>query len=235
MIGMICCKKRELKSDPYTYGELYIDDIIVTVKKDVYLNHHIGDVVEYDYTNHVSFSGVAFHNLTEIRKISTSILSKSLNREVNKSSFTKDEMAFYLKNSSRFFMLIKVAFLSLVLFFIEMYFVARFELDIQFQASTGKSYFLLAMFLFLFAINFIFLRTILILKFTADVRKLMTFQYEALVVEFVQDNEYCTFYYIDSNGKNDVLISMEQFHQVKNAPILKLSFLNDSLFYSLSN
>lgn len=232
MQGMIRCKKRELNGDPYTYGELYIDDIIVTVKKDVYLNHQIGDVVEYDYTNHVSFSGVAFHNLTEIRKISTSTLS--LNREVNKSSFTKDELAFYLKNSSRFFLMIKGAFLSLVLFFIEMYFVARFELDIQFQASTGKSYFLLTMFIFLFAFNFMVIRTVLNLKFTADVRKLMSFQYEALVIEFVQDNENCNLYYIDSNGKNDVLITMEQFHQVKNTPILKLSFLNDSLFYSLS-
>lgn len=232
MKGMIRCKKRELKSDPYTYGELYIDDIIVTVKKDVYSKYHIGDVVEYDYTDHVSFSGVAFHNLTDIRKISTSSLS--LNREINKSSFTKDEMAFYLKNSSRFFMMIKGAFLSLVLFFIEMYFVARFELDIQFQASTGKSYFLLTMFISLFAFNFMVIRTALNVKFTANVRKLMSFQYEALVIEFVQDNENCTLYYKDSNGKNDVLISMEQFHQVKNTPILKLSFLNDSLFYSLS-
>lgn len=232
MQGMIRCKKRELNSDPYTYGELYIDDIIVTVKKDVYSKYHIGDVVEYDYTDHVSFSGVAFHNLTDIRKISTSSLS--LNREVNKSSFTKDEMAFYLKNSSRFFLMIKGAFLSLVLFFIEMYFVARFELDIQFQASTGKSYFLLTMFIFLFAFNFMLIRTVLNLKFTADVRKLMSFQYEALVIEFVQDNENCTLHYKDSNGKNDVLITMEQFHQVKNTPILKLSFLNDSLFYSLS-
>ena len=232
MQGMIRCKKRELNSDPYTYGELYIDDIIVTVKKDVYSKYHIGDVVEYDYTDHVSFSGVAFHNLTDIRKISTSSLS--LNREVNKSSFTKDEMAFYLKNSSRFFLMIKVAFLSLVLFFIEMYFVARFELDIQFQASTGKSYFLLTMFIFLFAFNFMVIRTVLNLKFTANVRKLMSYQYEALVIEFVQDNENCTLYYKDSNGKNDVLITMEQFHQVKNTPILKLSFLNDSLFYSLS-
>jgi len=230
--GVVLTKKRFSNSPHHTFGDIYINDNVFTVKKSIYDEYQIGDVVEYDYTNHVSFSGVAFHNLTEIRKISTSTLS--LNREVNKSSFTKDELAFYLKNSSRFFLMIKGAFLSLVLFFIEMYFVARFELDIQFQASTGKSYFLLTMFIFLFAFNFIVIRTVLNLKFTADVRKLMSFQYEALVIEFVQDNENCNLYYIDSNGKNDVLITMEQFHQVKNTPILKLSFLNDSLFYSLS-
>ena len=232
MQGMIRCKKRELNSDPYTYGELYIDDIIVTVKKDVYSKYHIGEVVEYDYTDHVSFSGVPFHNLTNIHKLSNSSLK--LNHSATKSKFSKDELEFFLKNSSRFFLMIKVALLSLLLFFIEMYFVARFELDLQFQKSTGKSYFLLVMFLAFFTANFIGLRAVFQIKFVNDVRKMMRFQYEVQVIEFVQENDKCTLYYIDANGKNDVLISMDQFHQVKNSPFLKISFLNDALFYSIS-
>jgi hypothetical protein len=232
MIGVIRCKKREINSDPYTYGELYIDDIVVTVKKEVYQNYFIGDQVEYSFSNHVSLSGIPFHNLTEIKKLSHSNIV--FDSTITKQPLSVKEIEYYLKHNSKFFLLIKVAFLSLVMFFAEMYFVARFELEAQMQKSTGKSYFLVAMFVMLFFVNFMILKTVFQLKLKSKVQKMMNFSFNVKLVEFVQDANACSLLYLDSNGTHEVQLTMDQFHQVKNEPVLKLSFLNDELFYSVS-
>ncbi len=98
MIGVIRCKKREINSDPYTYGELYIDDIVVTVKKEVYQNYFIGDQVEYSFSNHVSFSGIPFHNLTEIKKLSHSNID--IDSTITKHPLSVKEIEYYLKHIS---------------------------------------------------------------------------------------------------------------------------------------
>lgn len=232
MIGVIRCKKREINSDPYTYGELYIDDIVVTVKKEVYQNYNIGDQVDYSFSNHVGFSGIPFHNLTEIKKLSHSNID--FDTTITKKPLSSKEIEFYQKHNSKFFLFIKVAFFSLVLFFAEMYFVARFELDAQMQKSTGKTYFLVAMFVFLYLVNFLILKQVFQIRLKSKIQNMMNFCFQVKLVEFVQDNNECKLFYIDSNGSHDVNITMDDFHRVKNEPVLKLSFLNDELFYSVS-
>jgi hypothetical protein len=63
---------------------------------------------------------------------------------------------------------------------------------------------------------------------------MMNFSFNVKLVEFVQDANACSLLYLDSNGTHEVQLTMDQFHQVKNEPVLKLSFLNDELFYSVS-
>jgi hypothetical protein len=67
--GIILTKKRISNNPHHTFGEVYIDDKIFTVKKSIYDDYQIGDIVEYSFTDHVSFSGVLFHNLNHINKI----------------------------------------------------------------------------------------------------------------------------------------------------------------------
>ncbi len=231
MKGQIRCKKRELNSDSYTYGELYIDNIVVTVKKDVYNLYQIGDVVEYDYTDHVSFSGVAFHNLSSISKVGTEkILTDTY---VIASSLTDPEIDFYLKHESKFFFWIKTAFNSLVLFFIEMYFMARFELDVKIQESVGKTYLLVFLFLFFFTINMFVLTPLLKFRNLSKVKKMSKFNYQVKLMEFVQDHSKCELHYEDSKGIHQTLISMDTFHQIKNEPVLIMTFLNNEVLYQV--
>jgi hypothetical protein len=175
---------------------------------------------------------VAFYNLIDIQKLAHSKLV--IDPSLKTSPCTNKEIDFYLKNYSQFFLFIKVAFLSLVMFFGEMYFVARFDLETQMQKSTGKSYFLVVMFLMLFFTNFMILKTIFQLKLKSKVQKMMNFSFNVKLVEFVQEANTCRMLYLDSNGNNEVQLTMDQFHQVKNEPFLKLSFLNDELFYSVT-
>ena len=132
---------------------MYIEDIIVSVKKDVYLNHHIGDVVEYDYTNHVSFSGVLFHNLNHINKIGYDSINADSTVITVKANH--QEIEFYEAQSSKFFFWINVVFVSFIFFFVEMYFLARFNLDTQLQTVFGTKFFLRITFLIFFVLNFI--------------------------------------------------------------------------------
>lgn len=231
MIGIITCKKREINSDPYTYGELYIQDVIVTVQKKVYDTYQVGDEVEFSFTDHVSFSGIKFHNLTEIQKIGTKKFNLGSVRSL---SLNQQEKDFFTQNRSKFFFWIKVAFFSLILFFVEMYFTARFELDLKIQQSTGKSYLLIFMFLFLFTVNFIALIPIFKARENSKIQKLLKFIRTVRVIEFVQNSETCDFYYQDSTGDANTQISMTDFHKIKNNPVLEISFINNELFYQVS-
>lgn len=231
MKGQIRCKKRVLNSDPYTYGELYIDNIVVTVKNEVYNAYKIGDIVEYEFTDHVSFSGISFHNLTSIQKLSSEKFI--LDNNLSSVKMSDDEVDFYLKNQSKFFFWIKVAFNSLVLFFIEMYFVARFELDIRIQQTTGKTYLLVLLFLVFFTFNFFVLSPLMKFRHLSKVRKLLKFQVQVGLIEFVQNQTMCELHYEDSKGYHQVSISMEKFHEIKNEPVLLASFLNNVVFYQI--
>ncbi len=231
MIGIITCKKRQLNSDPYTYGELYIHDVVVTVKKVVYDTIKVGDEVEFSYTDHVSFSGVQFHNLTDIKKIGKTNYDLDFESSF---SLSQQEKEFFSQNRSKFFFWIKVAFFSLVLFFVEMYFVARFELDLKIQQSTGKSYLLILMFLFLFTLNFLALIPVFNAREKSKLQKLLKFVRRVQVIEFVQASDNCDFYYQDLNGTGNTQITMQDFHKVKNNPVLELSFINNELFYQVS-
>ena len=231
MKGMICCKKRELNSDPYTYGELYIDHIVVTVKKEVYNSYQIGDVVDYDYTDHVSFSGVSFHNLTSISKVGTEKIL--IDNNVVTSKMTDSDVDFYLKHQSNFFFWIKTAFYSLVLFFIEMYFVARFELDVQIQETFGKTYLLVFLFLLFFTINMVVLTPLMKFRHLVKVKRMSKFKYQVKLVEFIQHQSVCQLLYEDSKGVHQTPISMEIFHQIKNSPVLLITFLNNEVIYQV--
>jgi len=231
MLGTITCKKRELNSDPYTYGELYIHDVVVTVKKAIYDQYQVGDEVDFNYTDHVSFSGVKFHNLSDIKKIGTQNfkIDKSISQKLN-----NHEIDFYINNQSEFFFWIKVSFFSLILFFFEMYFVARFELDLQIQKSTGKNYLLVFLFAFLFTINFLLLIPLFKKRELSRIRNFSKFIRRVKVIEYVQNSDNCDFYFQDSSGTSNTQISMSDFHKVKNNPVLDISFINNELFYELS-
>jgi hypothetical protein len=233
MIGMIRCKKRELKSDPYTYGELYIEDIIVSVKKDVYLNHHIGDVVEYDYTNHVSFSGVLFHNLNHINKIGYDSINADSTVITVKANH--QEIEFYDAQSSKFFFWIKVAFMSFLFFFVEMYFLARFDLDSIIQRFFETTSFLPLIFLVFFTLNFVIFSPLLKRRKFQKLKSLEKTTFQAPIVEFIQeqDSDKCFLSYIDKGQMQQLQITMDNFHQIKTHRLVEISLLNHHCFYKI--
>jgi hypothetical protein len=233
MIGMIRCKKRELKSDPYTYGELYIEDIIVSVKKDVYLNHHIGDVVEYDYTNHVSFSGVLFHNLNHINKIGYDSINADSTVITVKANH--QEIEFYEAQSSKFFFWINVVFVSFIFFFVEMYFLARFNLDTQLQTVFGTKFFLRITFLIFFVLNFIGFTPLLRKRKFQKLKSLEKTILRTPVIEFVQENDsdICFLSYIDNGQIQKQQITMDIFHKIKTYPLVEISLLNHHCLYKI--
>ena len=150
--GTILTKKRHSNSPDHTYGDLYVNDKVFTVKKSIYDAYQIGDVVEFSYTDHVSFSGVQFHNLSHIEKINHENLI--FNSSVKTTLATQDEIQFYDAQTSKFFFWINVGFVSFVFFFVEMYFIARFGIDVEMESVFGKTYFLVIMFLCCFSFNF---------------------------------------------------------------------------------
>jgi hypothetical protein len=232
--GTVVTKKRIANSPQHTYGDLYINDKVFTVKKAIYDVFKIGDVVEFSYTDHVSFSGVQFHNLSHIEKINHENLI--FNSSVKTTLATPDEIQFYDAQTSRFFFWINVGFVSFVFFFVEMYFIARFGIDVEMESIFGKSYFLVIMFLCCFSFNFMIFTRVLKLRKMKKLQALEKTSVVAEIIEYVQNEnaDTCEVFYLFDGQKQQQTISMETYHKIKKNRLVEISFLNHHCFYQLT-
>lgn len=231
--GTVLTKKRIENSPHHIFGDLYINDKVFTVKKSIYDAYQIGDVVAFSYTNHVSFSGVHFHNLSHIEKINHETLIS--NSSVKTTLATQDEIKFYDSQTSKFFFWINVGFVSFVFFFVEMYFIARFEFDVLLQQFLGKTYFLVFIFLIFYTSNFLFVTQLFKRRKFQKLKSLEKTTFQILAVEFIQeqDTSNCNLTYIDKGQSHNLSITMDVFHKIKKHPLLEISFLNHTCFFQL--
>jgi hypothetical protein len=231
--GTILCKKRISNNPHHTFGDIYINDKVFTVKKSIYDDYQIGDIVEYSFTDHVSFSGVLFHNLNHINKIGCDSINADSTVLTVKANH--QEIEFYEAQSSKFFFWIKVAFMSFVVFFIEMYFLARFELDKHIQSIIGATYFLPMIFFTFFTLNFVFLSPLLRIRKFQKLKSLEKTILRTPVIEFVQENDsdICFLSYIDNGQTQQLQITMDNFHQIKTQRLVEISLLNHHCLYKI--
>jgi len=230
--GTILTKKRHSNSPDHTFGDMYINDKVFTVKKLVYDNYHVGDKVDYSYTNHVSFSGVQFHNLIDIHLTESASIKVETKVVVNADHC---EIKFYDAQTSKFFFWINVVFLSFAFFFIEMYFLARFELDQQLETIFGAKLFLPIIFLVFFVLNFTGFTPLLRLR---KLKKLMSLEKTLIrtqAIEFVQENDsdVCFVSYLDNGQIKKQQITMDIFHKIKTYPLIEISLLNNHCLYQI--
>jgi len=231
--GTIVTKKRISNSPNHTFGDIYLDDKVFTVKKALYDNYNVGDKVDYSYTNHVSFSGVQFHNLTHIEKTGHVSKSQYSNKITVKANHL--EIKFYDAQTSKFFFWINVVFVSFIFFFVEMYFLARFELDKQLETIFGENFFLAITFFVFFVLNFIGFTPLLRLR---KFKKLMSLEKTILktqAIEFVQENDsdVCFLSYMDNGQIQQQQITMDIFHKIKTSPMIEISLLNHFCLYKI--
>jgi hypothetical protein len=231
--GTILTKKRHSNSPNHTFGEVYIDDKVFTVKKSVYEKYHVGDVVDYSYTNHVSFSGVQFHNLIDINLTERNSVKVESKKVVVDADHL--EIKFYDAQTSKFFFWINVVFVSFIIFFVEMYFLARFNLDTQFQTVIGAKFFLPKIFFIFFTMNFISFTPLLRKR---KFKKLMSLEKTILqfpVIEFIQeqDSDVCVLFYRDNSQIQQLEITMDNFHQIKRHQLVEITFLNHHSLYNI--
>ena len=231
--GIILTKKRHSNSPDHTFGDVYINDKVFTVKKLVYDNYHVGDKVDYSYTDHVSFSGVQFHNLIDISLTERNSVKVESNKVVVNADHL--EIKFYDAQTSKFFFWINVVFLSFVFFFVEMYFLARFNLDTQLQTVIGTKFFLPIIFFIFFSINFIGFTPLLRLR---KFKKLMSLEKTLIrtqAIEFVQENDsdVCFVSYFDNGQIQQQQITMDIFHKIKTYPLIEISLLNNHSLYQI--
>ncbi len=231
--GSILTKKRHSNSPDHTFGDVYINDKVFTVKKLVYDNYHVGDKVNYAYTNHVSFSGVQFHNLIDISLTERNTVKVESHKAVVDADHL--EIKFYDAQTSKFFFWIKIVFLSFALFFVEMYFLARFEFDKQLETIFGAKLFLPIIFLVFFVLNFIGFTPLLRLR---KFKKLMSLEKTLIrtqAIEFVQENDsdVCFVSYFDNGQIQQQQITMDIFHKIKTYPLIEISLLNNHCFYEI--
>jgi len=231
--GVVLCKKRNSNSPHYIYGDLYIDDKVFTVKKVVYDAYQIGDNVEYSFTNHVSFSGVLFQNLNHINKKGYDSINADSTVITVKANH--QEIEFYDAQDSKFFFWIHVAFVSFLFFFVEMYFLARFELDSIIQRFFETTSFLPLIFLVFFTLNFVIFSPLLKRRKFQKRKSLEKTTFQAPIVEFIQeqDSDKCFLSYIDKGQMQQQQITMEIFHQIKKYQLVELTFLNHHCLYKI--
>ena len=231
--GTILTKKRHSNSPNHTFGDIYINDKVFTVKKSIYDEYQIGDTVEYSFTDHVSFSGVLFHNLNHMNKIGYNIIipnSKVISAKVN-----QQEIEFYEAQASKFFFWIKLVFLSFAFFFVEMYFLARFNLDTQLQTVLGVKFFLPIIFLVFFVLNFLGFTPLLMRRKFQKLKSLEKSIFQFQVIEFIQeqDSDVCVLFYRDNGQIQQLEITMDNFHQIKIHQLVEITFLNHHCLYNI--
>ena len=231
--GSIICKKRISNNPHHTFGDIYINDKVFTVKKSIYDTYQIGDKVEYSFTDHVSFSGVLFHNLNHMNKTGYNTIipnSKVISAKVN-----QQEIEFYDNQTSKFFFWIKVAFVSFIFFFVEMYFLARFNLDTQLQTVFGAKFFLPKIFLVFFVLNFICFTPLLRKRKFQKLKSLEKTILQFQVIEFIQeqDSDVCVLSYRDNGQIQQLEITMDNFHQIKRHQLVEITFLNHHCLFNI--
>jgi hypothetical protein len=231
--GTILTKKRHSNSPNHTFGDIYINDKVFTVKKSIYDAYQIGDKVEYSFTDHVSFSGVLFHNLNHMNKTGYNTMipdSKVISAKVN-----QQEIEFYVAQASKFFFWIKMAFVSFIFFFVEMYFLARFNLDTQLQSFFGAKFFLPIIFLVFFVLNFIVFTPLLRQRKFQKLKSLEKTILQFPVIEFIQeyDSDVCVLSYLDNGQIQHLVITMDNFHQIKRHQLVEITFLNHHCLYNI--
>jgi len=231
--GTIVTKKRLSNSPHHTFGEIYIDDKIFTVKKLVYDNCRIGDEVDYSYTDHVSFSDIRFHNLIDINLTERNSVKVESKKVVVKAN--QDEVRFYDAQTSKFFLYINVVFVSFIFFFVEMYFLARFNLDTQLQTVFGTKFFLRITFLIFFVLNFIGFMPLLRKRKFQKLKSLEKTLIRTQAIEFVQENDsdICFLSYMDNGQVQQQQITMDIFHKIKTYPLIEISLLNNYCLYKI--
>ena len=231
--GTILCKKRISNNPHHTFGDIYINDNIFTVKKSIYDDYQIGDIVEYSFTDHVSFSGVLFHNLNHINKIGCDSINADSTVITVKAN--QDEIRFYDAQTSKFFFWINVVFVSFIFFFVEMYFLARFNLDTQLQTVFGTKFFLRITFLIFFVLNFTGFTPLLRKRKFQKLKSLEKTILRTPVIEFVQENDsdICFLSYIDNGQIQKQQITMDIFHKIKTYPLVEISLLNHHCLYKI--
>ena len=231
--GVVLTKKRFSNSPHHTFGDIYINDKVFTVKKSIYDEYQIGDKVEYSFTDHVSFSGVLFHNLNHMNKTGYNTMipdAKVISAKVN-----QQEIEFYEAQASKFFFWIKVAFVSFIFFFVEMYFLARFNLDTQLQSFFGAKFFLPIIFLVFFVLNFIVFTPLLRQRKFQKLKSLEKTIFQFPVIEFIQeyDSDVCVLSYLDNGQIQHLEITMDNFHQIKRHQLVEITFLNHHCLYNI--
>ncbi len=231
--GVVLTKKRFSNSPHHTFGDIYINDKVFTVKKSIYDEYQIGDKVEYSFTDHVSFSGVLFHNLNHMNKTGYNTMipdAKVISAKVN-----QQEIEFYEAQASKFFFWIKVAFVSFIFFFVEMYFLARFNLDTQLQSFFGAKFFLPIIFLVFFVLNFIVFTPLLRQRKFQKLKSLEKTIFQFPVIEFIQeyDSDVCVLSYLDNGQIQHLKITMDNFHQIKRHQLVEVTFLNHHCLYNI--
>jgi len=231
--GVVLTKKRFSNSPHHTFGDIYINDKVFTVKKSIYDEYQIGDKVEYSFTDHVSFSGVLFHNLNHMNKTGYNTMipdAKVISAKVN-----QQEIEFYEAQASKFFFWIKVAFVSFIFFFVEMYFLARFNLDTQLQSFFGAKFFLPIIFLVFFVLNFIVFTPLLRQRKFQKLKSLEKTIFQFPVIEFIQeyDSDVCILSYLDNGQIQHLKITMDNFHQIKRHQLVEITFLNHHCLYNI--
>ncbi len=231
--GVVLTKKRFSNSPHHTFGDIYINDKVFTVKKSIYDAYQIGDKVEYSFTDHVSFSGVLFHNLNHMNKTGYNTMipdAKVISAKVN-----QQEIEFYEAQASKFFFWIKVAFVSFIFFFVEMYFLARFNLDTQLQSFFGAKFFLPIIFLVFFVLNFIVFTPLLRQRKFQKLKSLEKTIFQFPVIEFIQeyDSDVCVLSYLDNGQIQHLKITMDNFHQIKRHQLVEITFLNHHCLYNI--
>ncbi len=231
--GVVLTKKRFSNSPHHTFGDIYINDKVFTVKKSIYDEYQIGDKVEYSFTDHVSFSGVLFHNLNHMNKTGCNTMipdAKVISAKVN-----QQEIEFYEAQASKFFFWIKVAFVSFIFFFVEMYFLARFNLDTQLQSFFGAKFFLPIIFLVFFVLNFIVFTPLLRQRKFQKLKSLEKTIFQFPVIEFIQeyDSDVCVLSYLDNGQIQHLKITMDNFHQIKRHQLVEITFLNHHCLYNI--
>lgn len=231
--GVVLTKKRISNNPHHIYGDLYIDDKVFTVKKSIYDAYQIGDKVEYSFTDHVSFSGVLFHNLNHMNKTGYNTIipnSKVISAKVN-----QQEIEFYEAQASKFFFWIKIAFLSFAFFFVEMYFLARFNLDTQLQIVFGAKFFLPIIFLVFFVLNFTGFTPLLMRRKFQKLKSLEKTIFQFPVFEFIQeqDSDVCILSYLGNGQIQQLEITMDNFRQIKRHQLVEITFLNHHCLYNI--
>ena len=231
--GVVLTKKRFSNSPHHTFGDIYINDKVFTVKKSIYDEYQIGDKVQYSFTDHVSFSGVLFHNLNHMNKTGYNTMipdAKVISAKVN-----QQEIEFYEAQASKFFFWIKVAFVSFIFFFVEMYFLARFNLDTQLQSFFGAKFFLPIIFLVFFVLNFIVFTPLLRQRKFQKLKSLEKTIFQFPVIEFIQeyDSDVCILSYLDNGQIQHLKITMDNFHQIKRHQLVEITFLNHHCLYNI--
>jgi len=231
--GTILCKKRISNNPHHTFGDIYINDKVFTVKKLVYDNYHVGDKVDYSYTDHVSFSGVQFYNLTNINLTERNSVKIESNKVVIQAN--QDEIRFYDAQTSKFFFWINVVFVSFIFFFVEMYFLARFNLDTQLQTVIGTKFFLRITFMVFFVFNFTGLTPLLRKRKFQKLKSLEKTLIRTQAIEFVQENDsdICFLSYMDNGQVQQQQITMDIFHKIKTYPLIEISLLNHNCLYKI--